>query len=56
MKSTFKRQYQQKLDMMIEKQLKVEDETALPKIIFISRTHTQLTQVIQSIKLIKDTN
>jgi hypothetical protein len=38
--------------MLIEKQLKVEDETALPKIIFISRTHSQLAQVIQSIKLI----
>jgi hypothetical protein len=34
----------------VEKQLKVEDETALPKIIFISRTHSQLAQVIESIK------
>lgn len=47
-----KRNHQKKLEMMVEKQLKVEDETVLPKIIFISRTHSQLSQVIESIKLI----
>jgi Rad3-related DNA helicase len=40
---------------MIENQLKLEDKNVLPKLIFVSRTHSQLSQVIDSLKeILKD--
>lgn len=38
--------------ILIENQLKLEDTNVLPKLLFVSRTHSQLSQVIDSLKLI----
>jgi hypothetical protein len=42
----------QRQQQMVERELLLEDKNVLPRLIFVSRTHSQLSQVIDSLKAI----